>query len=202
MIAYVESNFVVELAREQEEASAAEKILRLAERRAIQLAFPVFSLCEPFSTLTYRDNERRRFVDALRGELWELGRIRSQKKLATDLRPLVQTLLSLEGREIDALENIVQRMLSVGRSITLDAGVFTEARALEKKCDLSPQDAIVYACVLTDLQEQQPGQSRCFISRNSKDFDDPSIIADLAVHRCRYMAKFQDGLAYNRSEIR
>src|SRR5881394_3448686 len=46
LIAYIESNFVLELALEQEEAPAAQKILELAEKGRIELAFPTFALSE------------------------------------------------------------------------------------------------------------------------------------------------------------
>jgi hypothetical protein len=51
MIVYVESNFVLEIVREQEEAVAASTILTLAESGKLKLAFPSFVLSEPFETI-------------------------------------------------------------------------------------------------------------------------------------------------------
>lgn len=51
MIVYVETNFVLEIAREQEQVVSANKILALAEEGKIELAFPAFTLSEPFSTI-------------------------------------------------------------------------------------------------------------------------------------------------------
>ena len=54
MIVYVKSNFILEIALEQNQATAAESILALAESGQIELAFSAFALSEPFSTITRR----------------------------------------------------------------------------------------------------------------------------------------------------
>ena len=46
MIAYVESNFCLELAFQQEEEVQAEEILQLAEGGRFELVFPQFAVCE------------------------------------------------------------------------------------------------------------------------------------------------------------
>lgn len=66
MILYVESNFPLELARQQEEAAHVRELLRSAEARKVSLAFSVFAICEPFSTLTRYASDRARFVDSVR----------------------------------------------------------------------------------------------------------------------------------------
>lgn len=64
MIVYVESNFVLEIALEQREASSAEAILGLAENGEIELAIPAVALAEPFSKLGYRNVDRKTVADA------------------------------------------------------------------------------------------------------------------------------------------
>ncbi len=196
MIVYVESNFVLEMARQQEEAAAAEEILRLAEESGIVLVFPEFALCEPFSTLTYYGSNRSRFVDAMEREFRELARLQPHKSLASLLQPLGPMLLSIERTEMEALQLTVARMLKIGRSIPLTASVFQEAQQTQRKLGLSIQDAIVYSSVIADLRAQRGDVVKCFLSRNPKDFDDPAINAELGSFGCRYIAKFTDGLSY------
>ncbi|MGH2487608.1 MAG: hypothetical protein ACRDHE_16525, partial [Ktedonobacterales bacterium] len=64
MIVYVESNFLLEMAFEQSDAPAAESILRLAENSSIELIVPAVALVEPFSTIRYRNSERREVLDS------------------------------------------------------------------------------------------------------------------------------------------
>lgn len=47
MIVYVETNFVVEIALEQEERGEASEIIALAEKGDVELAFPILSLRNP-----------------------------------------------------------------------------------------------------------------------------------------------------------
>lgn len=201
MTVYVESNFILELARRQEDALAANEILRLAESHLIDLAFPILAVCEPFSTLTYYAFRRQNFVDNLNREMRELGRSEPHKELAASLQPLEAALLAIQVSEMDALENAVQQMLSVGRSLPLDSKTFGESRIVQRKFGFSPQDAIVFASVMGDLRVQPPAENKCFISRNSKDFDDPTLTSELELHRCKYIARFSNALAYIRNSI-
>jgi predicted nucleic acid-binding protein len=74
MTVYVESNFVLEIALGQEQASAAEAILDRAEGGEVKLALPAFSLSEPFAAVRRRANDTQRLGNELRHQLNELGR--------------------------------------------------------------------------------------------------------------------------------
>jgi hypothetical protein len=62
MIVYVESNFVLEIALGQEQATSAEALLAFSESRSIELVLPSLTLTEPFSTVTHRDCDRRKLA--------------------------------------------------------------------------------------------------------------------------------------------
>lgn len=66
MTVYVESNFVLELALQQEQTSAAESILNATARGEFRLALPAIALTEPFSTLEQRSRNLRREIGLLR----------------------------------------------------------------------------------------------------------------------------------------
>ena len=51
MRVYVESNFALEFARQQEESDHVLALMTLAESRQISLVLPAFALSEPYSTL-------------------------------------------------------------------------------------------------------------------------------------------------------
>ena len=59
MNVYVESNFILELALEQEQSSSCDAILSLGERQDIRLVLPAFSLSEPYETLVRRAKDRK-----------------------------------------------------------------------------------------------------------------------------------------------
>jgi predicted nucleic acid-binding protein len=202
VIAYVESNFVLEMARQQEEAVHAENLIRLAETNQISLIVPTIAICEPFSTLTYYGLERKRLVDIMEREFRELGRLGPHKSLVAMLQPLGQTLLSIDRGEMQSLEIAVERVLNVVTAVPLTASVFVTAREKSRSLGLSLQDAIVYASVLDDLRNRDPHEEKCFLSRNSRDFADPSIGAELQKHNCRYIARFGDRVLFINSRLR
>jgi hypothetical protein len=200
MIVYVESNFCLELAFQQEEEADAEEILRLAEAGRVELTFPQFAVCEPFSSLNRYDNERRRFLNELNRHLSELNRSAPHRGVVAGTQPLVTTLTRIGHDQTNRLEDVVQRMLRCGRGVPLTDALFTSARAMEGQYDLTPQDAIVAASVLGDLRPLNAAQdSHAFLSRNSKDFN--PMRGEFAAMGCRYISKFSDGLQFIRARI-
>lgn len=199
MIAYVESNFCLELAFQQEEEAHAREVLRLAEAGQLELVFPQIAVCEPFSTLNRYENERRRFLDELNRQLSDLNRSMPQQGLVAGSQPLVATLSRIGQEQTNRLEDVIERILKCGRSIALTGPLFAASRQLEGRFDLSPQDAIVAASVLDDLlrQSAQP-DSHVFLSRNSNDFN--PMKGEFAALGCRYIPKFERGLQFIRSK--
>jgi predicted nucleic acid-binding protein len=201
LIAYVESNFLLELARQQEEYDSAAQILSLAQQTKIQLIMPALSVYEPFSTLDRHRADRNRFVDSMKPQLRELSRTRTHNETAIALQTLVPELLGIADQEVASLEAHIERLLAVSEIIPLTSHLFGEARAIKSRFGLSPQDAIVLASVINDISEQSNTRPKCFISRNSKDFDDPEIVRLLNESTCRYISNFQDGLSFMRSVL-
>jgi len=72
MIVYVETNFILELAFEQDQHQEANEILKLAESGKIDLVFPGFSISESLSKVTRRSRERDEFHKSLVRELQKL----------------------------------------------------------------------------------------------------------------------------------
>ena len=76
MNVYVESNFVLEHALEQEQCESCEELIRLASAGSIRLLVPAFSLAEPHIALARKGKARSRLIEELENCLSELGRSR------------------------------------------------------------------------------------------------------------------------------
>ncbi len=74
MNVYVESNFVLEHALEQEEYDSCAEIIQLASRRQVTLLIPAFSLAEPYQAIAGKAKVRLRLGEELRAQLGELAR--------------------------------------------------------------------------------------------------------------------------------
>lgn len=72
MNVYVESNFILELALQQEQAAACEKILSICEAGKAKLVLPAFCIAEPYETLVRRAKHRGNLSRDLATELGQL----------------------------------------------------------------------------------------------------------------------------------
>jgi len=58
----------------------------------------------------------------------------------------------------------------------------------------------VLALVIVDLDLKKSAES-CFLNRNARDFDNPSIREALNTRACEFFGRFDDGLRYIKTRI-
>lgn len=198
MIVYVESNFILELAYLQEQHESCEGILILAEEGAIVLATPAFCLGEPYESYARRSQRRKGVRDQLDREIRELSRSRPYNTLSQESQEIIRVLIASGEHEKQRLDDIVGRVADAAAIIPMDRDVIRAAIRVGIDRGLSPQDAIVYASILAHMANA-PGEARCFLTKNSRDFEDPDIQNDLLANNCKLLTKFRDGLGYIQS---
>lgn len=200
MTVYVESNFVIEHALQQEECDSCAAFIDLASTGRITLVLPAFSLAEPHVAISGKEKARARLSNDLRGQLLELGRSKRHRAVPASFDALVSVLVASAQFEREGLSDTISQLLRTAEVIALDGAVLHSAAGIQVEFGMSGQDAIVLASVLAHLNQRKSGES-CFVNRNSKDFDDPDIRERLEARNCRFFAKFQDGLRYVVSRI-
>jgi hypothetical protein len=92
MNVYVESNFVLEQALEQEQCESCEQLIGMASAGSLQLVIPAFSLAEPHGTLLRTKNARSRLSNELLPHLRELARSRGYREVSANLHELADLL--------------------------------------------------------------------------------------------------------------
>lgn len=194
MTVYVESNYVLELALGQEQAAAAEEIFARAKRRELELAIPSFSLSEPFSTITHRTRRRRLLANELNDQLRDVRRSTGLEDTRSKLEPMASVLEQVGQRETARLISTVDQLLITAAIIQVDLLIFRRGIQYQAQYDLSAQDAIIYAAVVSHLAQNPSAGPHFFISRNRVDFDDPGIASELAGHDCTFVARFDEGV--------
>lgn len=197
MIVYVESNFILEMALEQEQYLSTSAILELVENGKIALALPSFALSEPFATVMHRNRERVELHSRLTMSLGQLRRSESHKQAIHELQPLLVILKNAVNREFDLLHSTVARLLRVGKSIELDSSILEQALNYQEQFGLKPQDSIIYSSVIADMQQRPSTESKCFLSRDKEAFStNPGIKSEMTLYNCRYIGNFAQGLAF------
>jgi predicted nucleic acid-binding protein len=152
---FVESNFVLEIALGQQDSTAAERLLMLAEQARIELALPAFSLSEPFSTVIRRVRDRRNLVAEFNRHVRELDRSVPHQQDVAALRPMPDIVTQIDQRELTRLDDTIRRLLAIARMIPSDSAVFDTALTYRVDFDLETPDAIVLATVVADLQKHR-----------------------------------------------
>lgn len=193
MKVYVETNFVLELALEQESFDACETILRWAEQEKIALALPAFSLFEPMTTLHRRRAELQRLRTKVANQLREIGRTRSLSDAAytNDVDALFQQSMNEAERRFGVVR---ERLLAAAELLRLDKSTMQRAEAMHRRGDLPLPDSIVLASVVGD--PSFGAEPSCFLNRNAKDFDDPAVVDELRAGDCKLFVSFDRGRAF------
>jgi hypothetical protein len=123
MNVYVESNFVLEQALEQEQCESCQELIGIASAGSIRLVVPAFSLAEPHIALMRRGNERSRLSAELQKHLSELGRSKTYREVSGNFSefddPNVREMLDefgckFFGRFDDGLRYIQARLRKEG----------------------------------------------------------------------------------------
>jgi hypothetical protein len=93
MTAYVESNFVLELALQQEECEACGAILELAGQGRLVLVVPAFSLAEPHGAIAVKEKVRNQLRRDLDAQVRDLARSKPHHAVPTDFAAFAAVLL-------------------------------------------------------------------------------------------------------------
>ncbi len=196
---YVETNFVLELAFEQEQSVSCEKILQLCEANQAKLIIPAYSLAEPHEKLNRQAISRQNLQQSLNKELRQLSRSNSYSSRIERIQDIASLMVQSNQEEWQRFVNYREKLLRTGEIIALTSTILEEAASCETHYNLKPQDAVVYASVVQHLNDDQPQQA-CFLNRNSRDFDSPDIVNKLNNLNCRMIFRFDDGHSFIQSQ--
>jgi predicted nucleic acid-binding protein len=201
MIVYVETNFVLELAFLQEEHESCDLLVKLAEVGDIQLYLPAFCIGETYEAWVRRSKRRAELHNRLLSETRELSRSKPYQAPSKELQELTNLLVQSSEEEKDRLDQVLTKVLDIVEIIPIDIDVIKSALALQKSRNLSPQDSIVYASLLSQLVKNSSTTEKCLINRNAKDFLTPDILNELVTFHCKLLTSFKDGLGYIQSVV-
>ena len=195
MIVYVESNFVLEIAFAQEESEACDSIIELAEFGSINLFIPAISVSEPYEVVVRRTRHRLDLYNRLTLELTQLSRSRPYSQIVEQSQELVSLLISSGQDEKLRLDSTLSRILGCTGVLPINGETLVSAIEFQSRLNLSPQDSLVYAAVVTHL-DSAPTDPKCFLNRNSKDFLIQDIDSQLESLGCQMIPRFAQGLEY------
>lgn len=204
MIVVVETNFIIELVRQQEEVEACEDLVSLCSDSEARMAVPAFAIAEAGMVLEARRGERRSFVQQVARHAREIGRSRTLGRFESVLRDLKNELLSAETDEASRWLSF-RADLDRLHVIPMDAEVLEETSAIQygREINLLP-DAIIFASVKKYLEKTRTAgvaDAACFVSRDNKAFRTPAILKQLRKLDCTFVNSFGNAAARVRAAI-
>jgi predicted nucleic acid-binding protein len=201
MIVLVESNFVIELGFLQEECEDADRIVELAERHAIELVVPAYSLGEPYDMLIRRRNDRRSTLDKLRRELQTASRSRGFADLREMSEKATDAFAATATHERNGLDGVVRRLIACATVTALSKDIITNSFAAQVRYELGPQDSLVFASVDEFVRASGPGP-KLFINKNHKDFLTTEIQDHFGQFECKLLPQFASAREYIEKGLR
>ena len=196
MIVYAESNFTLELAFLRPQSDSCEALAKLAKSGAIQLVVPAFCGSEPYESMVRRSKDRQTVRDQLVAEINELSRSAPYSDITNTAQPII-TILSQSGvDEKSRLDNTLLRLTKLARMIPLTNEVLAVSLTYQTQFHLSPQDAIVLASIMADLESVEHGLEKLFVTQNKSDFFDPDILQLMSAQGCKLLFRFDNAVRY------
>lgn len=198
---YVETNFVLELALMQEQYKSCENIISDCQEGKINLVIPAYCLVEPYETLIRRSKIRQELKENVKYQLEQLARSEPYKEKVDAIKDdLTNLLAGSNDEDNERLREVISMILSLTEVVPLDPSVLTAAIEFESNFGLSPQDSIVFASVMNHLKIAGEGK-KCFLNRNSRDFDTSDIVEALDNYGCKMLFSFNNGYNYIQSQL-
>lgn len=194
MLVYIESNFVIEYALQQEDYESCKHILQLCRDGAIQLVIPAFCLLEPNETFVRREKERKQLKRSIDIQNKQLSRTPSYREDIGQL-DLFATRVLIESiqQDFSSLEEKRNELLKIATIIPLTTEVFLDISDIQNEYDLTVPDATVYSSIRNHIELSDPNAGKIFLNKNSKDFKDPNLVEYLEKRNCKLIFNFQDG---------
>lgn len=195
MVVYVETNFILEMGYRQAENEFCERIVELAENGRIALAIPSFSVGESYETSYRRKKERESFVSELRRRHSQLSYSADHDILEGRIQRVIDALLDSIDRDNRRLNQVLSRLTGTAEFISLDPSSLILAQKYQTTLRMEPPDSLVLSSVVSHLSGVNPDEC-CFLNKNVKDFDAPSVRNELDPYDCRVIVSFEQGLNY------
>jgi len=197
MHVFVESNFLLELAFQQEDYLACEQIVAGARAGHYTLHVPQYALAEVFEVLRRKRQDRTEYQEYVLKEIEQSRReATSDPATADELTRLLSDLLT--GRTLAQSSRVfalVAQLAEHAPGPALTATVAAEAEAAQTTHRLSVQDALVWASVLQGLRELPPEAPKRLVARNDSDFNKPSTRQELTAVGCKLISSFSGAAA-------
>src|SRR5690348_9354073 len=94
----------------------------------------------------------------------DLKRSEPHRQIMLDLELVIGILEGAHVRQIDLLPSIFDQSLSIGSCINIDLASISKALACQDRLGLATQDSIIYATIVSDIQQTLGACNKVFFT--------------------------------------
>ena len=134
-------------------------------------------------------------------ELGQIARTATYAGRLDGFRDVTALLMNIDVEESKRLEEVCSRLTKTAEVIPLDTSVLSASTQYQRTHRFAPQDALVYSAVLSHLERARAPRS-CFLNRNSRDFDDQTVVEQLERYNCKLLPRFDAGSRFILNTLR
>ncbi|MDK2971545.1 MAG: hypothetical protein PWP23_1300 [Candidatus Sumerlaeota bacterium] len=195
MILYVETNFLLEIARQQDHAQEAEELLLLgSDRSRLRLFCPAHCIGEAAANIGYHHQERLPLLVSLQKQQRELGRYAIESGLTDLIGKLDSRMHAVRKHEEWRLEQTVEKLLRFDGALPTPYLACGDAAEFELEYELRFSDALLLATVIRHARTLSE-ELKAFVSRDRKDFGGRVAREVLRRENIKYLTTFEAALA-------
>lgn len=188
---FVESNFIIELVKRQEQSDACLALLLAAEEGKVQLHLPAFCLMEPVYTMGALSKERREMQRRINEELIQAKREKTAEQNMQQLqRDLTTALTERDVLQQERLTEMSIRLAAIANVVPLTHTIWLQAAELIQTSALSLADALVGASIMQRLQDRQNISASLFVTRDRRAFKLEDIEDKMRGFGCEVICNF------------
>jgi predicted nucleic acid-binding protein len=201
---YCETNFILEIVFSQEQATYCENIISLCKENKVNLIIPAYSFAEAIYRRENQISLQKSLIEDLSTHFKHFSRTikynQQNEQQIQKFKDLERFLLQNNNELTSRFETCRDDLVNNSKIISLDKDILISAKYLKSEHDLTFQDSIVFASILTHLEQNNLTISR-FLTRDGA-FSSQEIRAKLKSLNCDSIPSFEDGFSFISSQIK
>lgn len=170
---YVETNYLLNIARKQEESLYSSKILELAKNKKINLKLPIYCIPESYMALQRRHEPFKTLKDTAAVVLNELtrslDRSRLHKLTYEAYKNLPTEIVTIIQREVNQLDRAINEVLKSAKTLNCSYKIHKKGIVFRTALDIPHEmDSAAIAAIEEDIKTVKFSRDKVFITADKK----------------------------------
>lgn len=198
---YIETNFLLNIAKKQEESFYSSKILRLAKNKKIILILPIYCIPESYSALFRKHELFRKLKRRAITVLDDINRSRLHKPIYEVYKNLPTEIAVIIQREVNRLDKVITEVWKSAKILNSSSEIHKKGIVFRTTLDLQHEmDAAIFSTIENDLKTTKSSAEKIFLTADEKMLT-PELIKLLSQRNCTCFHSFMKAYKFIENRI-